>query len=345
MDWIVTGGCGFVGTNLTDALLRQGHCVTVIDDLSRHGSESNLTWLRMRHSTHWQFLQGDIRDSSTVSQVIADTLPFAVVHLAGQVAMTSSIADPRRDFEINALGTLNVLEAVRLHSPDTIVLYSSTNKVYGSLESLDYQETDTRYVVPAHPKGFDEAIQLDGHSPYGCSKLAAEQYVRDYNRIYGLKTVVFRHSSMYGGRQFASFDQGWIGWFCQKALEMANGDTVPPFTICGDGKQVRDVLHVDDIVKAYVSAAQGIAQTAGSIYNIGGGMANSLSLLELFSLLEGLTSSTMRYTVTPWRTGDQKVFVADIRKATADFDWQPQVGATSGIKSMLGWSREVMCDQ
>ena len=204
------------------------------------------------------------------------------------------------------------------------MIYSSTNKVYGSLEELRYIEIATRYELPDYPFGLDESLPLDGSSPYGCSKLTADQYLRDYHRIYGLRTIVFRHSSMYGGRQFATYDQGWIGWFCLKALEMADAEA-PEFTISGNGKQVRDVLHAEDLVQVYLQAADQAERIAGQIYNIGGGIENSLSLLELFALLENLTGNKMRFHQIEWRAGDQKVFVADYRKAQREFGWQPKV--------------------
>ncbi|HNE03975.1 MAG TPA: GDP-mannose 4,6-dehydratase, partial [Anaerolineales bacterium] len=314
MTWLITGGCGFIGSNLANTLMEQGEQVILLDNLSRVGSQDNLEWLRSRHGSDWAFVQSDIRDSDAVERTIKQHKPKVIAHLAGQVAMTTSLQNPRMDFEINGMGTLNVLESVRLHSLDTIVLYSSTNKVYGSLEELDYRETDLRYELTDHPDGLDESLQLDGHSPYGCSKLTGDQYVRDYSRMFGLRTVVFRHSSMYGGRQFATYDQGWIGWFCQKALEMANPNS-PIFTISGDGKQVRDVLHARDLVRVYLQAAKHIDRSSGQIYNIGGGMKNSLSLLELFKLLEENTGFPMRFEKLEWRHGDQKVFVANTEKA------------------------------
>ncbi len=340
MTWLVTGGCGFVGSNLTDALLSRGERVVVFDNLSRLGAQENLSWLRRQHGSDWCFVEADIRDADTVSRLVQETKPQVVANLAGQVAMTTSIENPRLDFEVNALGTLNVLEAVRVYSPSTVVLYSSTNKVYGSLDYLRYEEHQTRYVMPDFPEGLDERLQLDGHSPYGCSKLAADQYVRDYHRIYGIPTVVLRHSSMYGGRQFATYDQGWIGWFCTKALEMADPDA-PPFTISGDGKQVRDVLHASDLVAVYLRAVKYIDQAAGQVYNIGGGQGNSLSLLELFHELELLTGHNMRYHRLAWRPGDQKSFVANYQKATQEMHWTPQVGKTEGLRRMLEWCQSL----
>ena len=252
MSWLITGGCGFVGTNLADALLEQGETVAVLDNLSGRGARDNLRWLRERHGSDWPMIEADVRDADAMAAALRKLRPRFVAHLAGQVAMTTSLANPRLDFETNALGTFNLLEAIRVGSPDTALLYSSTNKVYGSLENLRYDESPTRYLLVDHPDGLDESLPLDGSSPYGCSKLCADQYCRDYHRMYGLKTVVFRHSSMYGGRQFASVDQGWIGWFCGEAIAAAAGER--PIPICGNGKQVRDVLHASDLVQVYLAS-------------------------------------------------------------------------------------------
>ncbi len=341
MSWLITGGCGFVGSNLADALLERGDDVALVDNLSRRGARENLAWLRSRHGGKWSFFETDVRDAAAIDHIVGDLQPEHLAHLAGQVAMTTSLADPRLDFETNACGTFNVLEAVRLRSPDTSVYFSSTNKVYGSLESLRTVEAATRYVLPAYPQGLDESLPLDGSSPYGCSKLCAEQYCRDYFRMFGVRTVVFRHSSMYGGRQFATFDQGWIGWFCQKALEQAAGSR-ETLAISGDGKQVRDVLHAADLVQVYLQAADHIDTIAGRIYNIGGGMPNSLSLIELFHLLGDLTGTQLTFESRPWRPADQKVFVADHRSATADFGWQPQVNPRPGLREALDWTRHLL---
>lgn len=337
MTWLITGGCGFVGSNLADTLMRKDEKVVILDNLSREGSQKNLAWLRDRHGQKRHFVVGDVRDSNLVSCLIKEVKPTALAHLAAQVAMTTSVEKPRFDFEVNVGGTINVLEAVRLHSPETIVLYSSTNKVYGDLAWIDYEERETRYVTPEYPDGFDELIPLDFYSPYGCSKGAADQYVLDYARIFGLRTIVFRHSSMYGGRQFATYDQGWVGWFCRKALEMQASDS-PAFTISGNGKQVRDILHIDDLVAVYLSALECINRTAGEVYNIGGGVTNSLSLLELFALLEELVGVEMRFRNLDWRPGDQKVFIADCQKASDDFGWLPEVTKEEGLRRMLEWS-------
>lgn len=339
MKLLITGGCGFLGSNLAAHALSQGIDLCVFDNLYRHGSQSNLQWLRDKG--RFEFVHGDIRNGNDVQRVVARVKPDAIFHLAGQVAMTTSIADPRMDFEVNALGTLNVLEAVRAHAPDAVVIYSSTNKVYGDLEQFKYRETNTRYVCVEHPEGFDEQTPLDFHSPYGCSKGSADQYLRDFHRIFGLKTVVFRHSSMYGGRQFATADQGWIGWFCQMAAETRAGKRTEPFTISGNGKQVRDVLHAEDMISLYFSALGHIDTAAGEAFNIGGGIANSLSLLELFDLLQNETGELLRYRQLPPRDSDQRVFVADISKATARLGgWRPQVSAAAGVSRMLAWVSE-----
>lgn len=338
MKWLITGGCGFVGTNLADALLAQGDEVVILDNLSRVGSRDNLAWLRERHGADWRFVEADIRHADGVAGLVKECRPHALAHLAGQVAMTTSLQNPRLDFEINALGSLNVLEAVRLYSPETIVLYSSTNKVYGDLAWVRIAEQATRYIAPDFPDGFDENTPLHFSSPYGCSKGAADQYMQDYARMFGLRTVVFRHSSMYGGRQFATYDQGWIGWFCLKALEMAD-PALPEFTISGDGKQVRDVLHADDLIAVYLKTTEAIDRVAGRVYNIGGGDVNSLSLIELFTLLEEFVGAPMRYRQLAWRASDQRTFVADCRRAKADLVWLPMVDSRTGISRMLDWTR------
>ena len=336
MKLLITGGCGFLGSNLAVEALARGDELVVFDNLYRNGSRENLTWLETQGK--FTFEHGDIRNPNDITRVIQVCKPDAIFHLAGQVAMTTSIANPRMDFEVNALGTLNLLEAVRQNTPNAIVVYSSTNKVYGDLQQYQYRETDTRYVCIEQPNGFDEQTRLDFHSPYGCSKGSADQYLRDYHRIYGLKTVVFRHSSMYGGRQFATADQGWIGWFCQMANETRTGGRTEPFTIAGNGKQVRDVLHANDMIPLYFSALHHIDTVAGEVFNIGGGIDNSLSLLELFELLRNEIGQPLLYRKLPPRDCDQRVFVANITKATARLGgWKPQVSAANGVSKMLDW--------
>src|SRR6185369_9654757 len=328
MKLLITGGCGFLGSNLASDALVRGDELIVFDNLFRCGSRENLVWLQGQGK--FIFEHGDIRNQDDITRIIQSFKPDGIFHLAGQVAMTTSISNPRMDFEVNAVGTYNLIEAVRNYAPNAIVVYSSTNKVYGALEQYTYNETDTRYQCNEHPSGFDEKTQLDFHSPYGCSKGAADQYMLDYARIFGLKTVVFRHSSMYGGRQFATYDQGWVGWFCQKAIETRNGIIKEPFTISGTGKQVRDVLHADDMKRLYMAAVRNIDKAKGHAFNIGGGIENSLSLLELFQLLEKATNIKLEYVKLPVRESDQRVFVADIAKAKQLLNWQPLVSAQEG---------------
>ena len=334
MKYLITGGCGFLGSNIASQVLKNGDDLIVYDNLSRIGGDKNLDWLHKIGD--FRFVRANTNDFETISKLIKSEKPDAIYHLAGQVAMTTSIANPRLDFETNTLGTFNVLESVRQFSPESVVVYSSTNKVYGDFEYLDYIETPTRYICKQFPNGFDESVHLDFHSPYGCSKGAADQYMLDYARIFGLNTVVFRHSSMYGARQFGTYDQGWISWFCQKAVETKQ-DSKSVFTISGNGKQVRDVLHAEDMIKLYLSAPKHIDKAKGQVFNIGGGMKNSLSLLELFTFLEHELGVKLNYTKLPPRESDQKVFVADIKKASKTFDWVPQVSKETGVRKMLDW--------
>jgi len=332
MKYLITGGCGFVGSNLALEVLTRGEELFVFDNLFRHGSADNLRWLRSQGQ--FTYYPSDIRNYNDVETVIKDIKPDYIFHLAGQVAMTTSIKNPRLDFEINALGTNNLLEAIRKYSPDTVILYSSTNKVYGDFENFTFEETPTRYLCKEYPNGFPETITLDFHSPYGCSKGSADQYLLDYHRIFGLKTVVFRHSSMYGNHQHATFDQGWVGWFCQKAMEIKNGTAKEPFTISGTGKQVRDVLYASDVVNLYFMAKDN-EKAYGQAFNIGGGMENSLSLLELFAMLEKMLSIEMKYKQLPWRESDQKVFVADNSKALKVINWHPKFSTFQGVNEII----------
>jgi CDP-paratose 2-epimerase len=339
MKILIFGGCGFLGSNLSVSALEKGYELVVFDNLYRTGSTDNLQWLR--GNGLFKFVHGDVRNWNDVNQVVLENKPDVIFHLAGQVAMTTSISNPRLDMEINVIGSFNVLESVRKHCKDTIIVYSSTNKVYGDLEQFRYSETETRYVCTDYKNGFDEKIPLDFHSPYGCSKGAADQYMLDYARIFGLRTVVFRHSSMYGGRQFASFDQGWVGWFCQKAIETRKGVLKDPFTISGNGKQVRDLLHAIDMVSLYYSAIEKIDSSAGESFNVGGGISNSLSLLELFSFLEQTLNINLNYIKLPNRDSDQKVFVADIGKAQKLLGWSPKVTKEEGINKMIAWVESI----
>lgn len=338
--YLITGGCGFLGSNIASELIRQGLQVAVFDNLYRQGSSKNLEWLRLQGE--FQFVYGDIRNTNDVTQLVQNYQPDVIYHLAGQVAMTTSIENPRMDFEVNALGSFNLLEAVRQFCPEATIIYSSTNKVYGDLEQFSYDENQTRYICPQMPNGFDENVNLDFHSPYGTSKGSADQYMLDYHRIFGLKTAVFRHSSMYGGRQFATFDQGWVGWFTTKAVEIHQNALKAPFTISGNGKQVRDLLYASDCVDLYLMAVENIDRICGEAFNIGGGVDNSSSLLELFTLLEKELKISMSYTQLPPRESDQKIFVADITKIKQYIDWQPKITKEEGIRSMIKWVGETL---
>ena len=338
MKILINGGGGFLGSNLAAEALKRKDSIQIVDNLSRIGSEKNLNWLRSLGN--FEFARTDVRDAAAIESIIKTSRPDVIFHLAGQVAMTTSIADPRADFETNTMGSFNVLDAVRKHSPETAVLYSSTNKVYGDLEDILYVEEEKRYEMPDYPNGFDENLRLDFRSPYGCSKGAADQYMLDFHRVYGLRTAVFRHSSMFGGRQFATADQGWIGWFCQKGIEIANGQLAEPFTICGNGKQVRDVLVAEDMVDLYFKAVEAIDRISGNVFNIGGGNDNSFSLLELFDFISSTLKIKMNYTELPCRKSDQKVFIADIRKAQQMIGWFPRTDKYSGVANMLEWVKK-----
>lgn len=335
MKLLITGGCGFLGSNLASDAIQRGDEVVIFDSLYRNGSRENLAWLQGQGKL--SFEHGDIRNQNDITRVVQSFVPDVIFHLAGQVAMTTSIVNPRMDFEVNVMGTHNLLEAVRLYAPKATVVYSSTNKVYGDLEQFSYRETETRYECIDKLNGFDETTQLGFHSPYGCSKGAADQYMLDYARIFGLNTVVFRHSSMYGGRQFATYDQGWVGWFCQKAIELKTGKSTAPFTISGTGKQVRDVLHANDIKTLYLSAVNNIEKARGQAFNVGGGAINSLSLLELFGLLNEISDVDLKFTKLPVRESDQRVFVADITKAEKILGWRPVVTSRAGVTQMVDW--------
>ncbi|MBI3928842.1 MAG: NAD-dependent epimerase/dehydratase family protein [Armatimonadetes bacterium] len=335
MRILITGGCGFLGANLALAGLQQGAELLVFDNLSRVGSSQNLGWLQSQGT--FGFCHGDTRLANDVERAVKSFRPDVVFHLAGQVAMTTSLSDPRRDFETNVVGGFNLLEAVRHHAPDATVVFSSTNKVYGDLEYLRYDEAQTRYAAPDYPGGFDESLPLDFRSPYGCSKGAVDQYMLDYARMFGLRTVVFRHSSILGMRQFATCDQGWVAWFVRQALETRENPGRPAFTISGNGKQVRDILFSEDLVTCYFEAVACIDRTRGEAYNIGGGIDNSLSLLELFDYLQAELDVLLRYEHLPVRQSDQKVFIADTGKAKRHFQWEPRIRKSQGLRSLIDW--------
>jgi len=329
----ITGGAGFIGCNCTKHFIDEGHEVVVLDSLARVGSNLNLDWLNSLGE--FRFIKGDIRDFGLLQQYFKDNQDVAVVfHFAAQTAVTTSITYPREDFEINALGTLNLLEAIRLSDSDPIVIYSSTNKVYGNLDYLNIRARGMRYELVDYPQGISEDFQLDFHSPYGCSKGVADQYVRDYHRIYGMKTVVFRQSCIYGPRQFGVEDQGWVAWFIISSLKNN------PITIYGDGRQVRDVLHINDLIHAYSKAIDKIGLTNGDIYNIGGGPDNQLSLLQFIEMINSQAGMKIRYKFDSWRSGDQKVFCSDNTKLEKELGWQIGEYYREGIVTLFNWIRD-----
>jgi CDP-paratose 2-epimerase len=327
---LVTGGAGFVGSNLTNSLLTDGFDVTVFDALVRAGSQENLAWLR-QCAKRLHVVYGDVRDFKTVRDIVADA--DIIYHLAGQVAVTSSVSDPRSDFETNALGTLNVLEAAREGGRQPIIMFASTNKVYGGMKDVPVVEGYSRYSFTECPNGISEAQPLDFHSPYGCSKGAADQYVRDYGRIYDLPTVVFRMSCIYGPRQFGTEDQGWVAHFIISAL------TERSITIYGNGKQVRDVLFVDDLVRVFRLATDRIDKAAGEVFNIGGGPCNTISVwAEFGQLLAKLAGRDISVDFDGWRPGDQPCYVSDIRKAGELLDWYPRIDKETGVRRLWEWA-------
>ena len=333
-NYLVTGGAGFIGSNYVDRLLKRGEHVTIYDNLARGGAPRNLDWLKNTHGQKsFQLIQGDVRDVAAITG--AARAADVIVHLAGQVAVTTSITNPREDFECNAFGTFNVVEAARLSGNDPILIYASTNKVYGGMENVKIVEDATRWRYADLTNGCPETQPLDFFSPYGSSKGAGDQYVHDYARIYGLRTIVLRQSCIYGSRQFGIEDQGWLAWFVIAAI------TGHPITIYGDGKQVRDVLHVEDLLNAYDAAVEKIDLTAGQIYNIGGGPQNVLSVWAEFGpMLEKLLGKKIPVGRGDWRPGDQHVFYADIRKAGRELGWRPEIGVEEGIGKLVEWVRE-----
>lgn len=329
---LITGGCGFIGTNLADYFSERGWVVTLLDNLSRRGAIENLRWLQERHP-EMRFVHADIRnDLQALEQAVTNT--DAILHFASQVAVTTSWQNPQEDFEINAVGTLNILEVIRRHKVNPAFLYASTNKVYGGMEDIEVEQTGDRYLYKQLPQGIPESRLLDFHSPYGCSKGTSDQYVRDYARMYGLNTVVLRQSCIYGPRQYGITDQGWVAWF------MVAAGGVQPLTVYGDGKQTRDVLYITDLARAYEAALTHLPQVRGQIFNIGGGAGNVLSVLELINYLESELGHSITYTFADWRPGDQPCYISDIRKAKALLNWEPQVHTEEGLHNLLVWVKE-----
>jgi CDP-paratose 2-epimerase len=328
---LVVGGAGFVGSNLVQSLLGDGYEVVVFDAFLRSGTRKNIDWLkRSNRNSQLTVIEDDIRNFEAVQAAVANA--DTIYDLAGQVAVTSSVADPRTDFDINAIGTFNVLEAARLSGHQPKIIFTSTNKVYGGLDDLEVIEEQGRYHIARFPEGISEARPLDFHSPYGCSKGAADQYVRDYARIYDLPTVVFRMSCIYGPRQFGNEDQGWVAHFVISAL------TGRPITIYGDGKQVRDVLFVDDLIRALRLADDKIDEVSGEIFNIGGGAANAISVWSEFGeRLQKLTEKPIAVEFEDWRPGDQRCYISNIEKARQSLGWTPLVSKERGIELLADW--------
>ncbi|MFL6197920.1 MAG: SDR family NAD(P)-dependent oxidoreductase [Thermoanaerobaculia bacterium] len=332
---LITGGAGFIGTNLADALASSGRRVRVLDNLSRPGVERNLEWLKETHGDRILFEKADVRDSAAVRRAMRGV--EAVFHFAAQVAVTTSLEDPVLDHDVNVNGTVNVLEAARLEPEPPAVLFTSTNKVYGGMEDVELHLDGMRYAprdAVLRRRGFSEERRLDFHSPYGCSKGAADQYVLDYARSYGLRTAVFRMSCIYGPHQFGNEDQGWVAHFVLRALEGK------PITLYGDGFQVRDVLYVEDLVRAFLLAWRSIGEISGQAFNMGGGPDNTLSLLELIGLIQELHGKRPEVLFEGWRTGDQRYYVSDTRRFQAATGWHPRVNASAGVGNLYNWLTE-----
>ena len=334
LNYLITGGAGFIGSNYVHRLLARGEKVTVYDNLSRGGASRNLAWLQEKFGEDaFRLVVGDVRDAALLTTSSREA--EIIVHLAGQVAVTTSVTHPREDFEANALGTFNVVEVARLSERRPLVIYASTNKVYGGMDDVAVVEQRTRWEYQNLPFGCPETQPLDFHSPYGCSKGTGDQYVRDYHRIYGLRSVVFRQSCIYGPRQFGIEDQGWVAWMTIAAV------TGRPITIYGDGKQVRDVLYIDDLLDAYDAAVERVDTVEGQVYNLGGGSQNVMSIWAEFGpLLEKLLGKPILVARGDWRPGDQHVFYADIRKAERELGWKPRVGVDEGVRRLFEWVKE-----
>ena len=333
-QYLITGGAGFIGSNYVHRLIQRGEQVTVYDNLSRAGAPRNVAWLEETFGKNaFRLIVGDVRSADAIAEAAKEA--DVIVHLAGQVAVTTSVTKPRDDFEANALGTFNALEAARLSEKNPIFLYASTNKVYGGMDDVKLVEDATRWRYAELEYGCAETQPLDFHSPYGCSKGTGDQYVRDYARIYGLRSVVFRQSCIYGPRQFGIEDQGWLAWMIIAAV------TGRKITIYGDGKQVRDVLNVSDLLSAYDAAVEKIDVAKGQVYNMGGGTRNILAVWAEFGpILENLLGKKIEVARDDWRPGDQRVFYADFRKAKKELGWEPKIDLETGIEMLFEWVKE-----
>lgn len=330
MKILITGGAGFIGSNAVKRFFEAGWEITIIDDLSRQGVEANLQWLK-EMGAECKHYKIDISETEKVENFFKDNRFDVILHLAAQVAVTTSVTEPRRDFEINALGTFNLLEAVRKCNSKAIFINASTNKVYGKLSNFKIIEESKRYILPEGIKGVTEETNLDYYSPYGCSKGVADQYSIDYSRIYSLKTVTLRQSCIYGPRQFGVEDQGWVAWFIIAHL------LCKPITIYGNGKQVRDILYVDDLIDLYFAAIKNIDKVCGQALNVGGGLENAISLLGFFDILEKYSGKSVVYSSSDWRPGDQPLYISDNQKAYSLSGWKPKTRYQQGIKLLFDW--------
>lgn len=333
MNILITGGAGFIGTNTAVNFRKLGHKIIILDDFSRPGSRENYKWL-CNQFNDIKLVEADIRDFQKIYKNIKKCKYDVVIHLASQTAVTKSIENPRPDFEVNVLGTFNVLEALRLYSPTTILLFASTNKVYGQLKHLNIYTSGKRYKLRSQKSGIDESQSLDFHSPYGCSKGAADTYVIDYGRIYQLKTISLRQSCIYGYHQFGLEDQGWVAWLITAHL------LNKPITIYGNGRQVRDILFIDDLTDCYMRAISALTKREnlfGQVFNVGGGLKNSLSILECIEYLEEISGRRVNYSLADGRLGDQKVYISNFKKAKRLLGWQPQIKMHEGIKRLYDW--------
>lgn len=328
MNILITGGLGFIGVNTAIRLYNSGHKIFILDNMSRKGSANNL--LHLTNNIVFTFLNIDITDQRKLSEAFnSDSNYFDVVfHLAGQVAVTTSVDDPQKDFDINCSGTFNILEQCRKYNIP--IVYSSTNKVYGEF-NCEIQEAEKRYNTLLNFNGIDENQNLDFHSPYGCSKGCGDQYVRDYSRIYGLKTVVLRQSCIYGYNQYGIEDQGWVSWFAIASLFNKE------ITVYGNGKQIRDVLFIDDLTNLYEIIISDMDKYSGNIYNVGGGKDHTLSLLELLDILSQKLNRKVQYKFEDWRPGDQKIYISDISKIQKDTNWKIQNSIDDGLEKMFTW--------
>jgi CDP-paratose 2-epimerase len=331
---VITGGAGFIGTNLAHRLASDGERVLLFDNLSRPGVEKNLRWLMDTHGPRIQVEFADVRNPYALRRAVRNAKQ--VFHFAAQVAVTTSLANPRHDFDVNALGTLNLLEALRGSDEPAPLIYTSTNKVYGGLEDIPLSCQSGGYRPldgELRRSGVNEGRPLDLHSPYGCSKGAADEYIIDYARTFGLPAVVFRMSCIYGPHQMGNEDQGWVAHFLLSALDNR------PITIYGDGMQVRDVLYVDDLVRAFLLARARMRSLSGQAFNIGGGPDHTMSLLELIKLMRKLHGEEPRYELQDWRPGDQRYYVSDTRKFQSATGWRPKVDPKEGVGRLYGWLR------